>query len=102
MPLSEQQLLERDQKRDLNAELLQSVDEMIAGCTAATHQIALPDVVQARQKVGVSQSAFAELLGVSRRTLQEWEQGRRKPSGAARSLIQIAIRHPEVLQELRA
>lgn len=101
MPLSEQQLLERDQKRDLNAELLQSVDEMIAGC-AATHQIALPDVVQARQKVGVSQSAFAELLGVSRRTLQEWEQGRRKPSGAARSLIQIAIRHPEVLQELRA
>lgn len=101
MPLSEQQLLERDRQRDLNAELLQSVDEMLAGCVAAQHDIDLPDVVQARQKVGVSQSVFAELLGVSRRTLQEWEQGRRKPSGAARSLIQIALRHPEVLHELR-
>ena len=101
MPLSEQQLLERDRQRDLDAELLQSVDEMLAGCAAAQHDIDLPDVVQARQKVGVSQSVFAELLGVSRRTLQEWEQGRRKPSGAARSLIQIALRHPEVLHELR-
>ena len=101
MPLSEQQLLERDRQRDLNAELLQSVDEMLAGCVVAQHDIDLPDVVQARQKVGVSQSVFAELLGVSRRTLQEWEQGRRKPSGAARSLIQIALRHPEVLHELR-
>lgn len=101
MPLSEQQLLARDQTRDLNAELLQSVNEMIAGCVSVQHQVDLPDVILARQKMGVSQSAFAALLGVSRRTLQEWEQGRRQPSGAARSLIQIAMRHPEVLQELR-
>jgi putative transcriptional regulator len=101
MPLSEQQLLERDQQRDLNAELLQSVDEMVSGCVAAHHHIDLPDIVNARQNVGASQSAFAELLGVSRRTLQEWEQGRRKLSDAARSLIQIAIRHPEVLKALQ-
>jgi putative transcriptional regulator len=53
-----------------------------------------------RAKVGLSQSAFAKLLGVSVRTLQEWEQGRRKPSGAAQSLLSIAQRHPEYLHEL--
>jgi putative transcriptional regulator len=50
----------------------------------------------------MSQSAFAKLLGVSVRTLQEWEQGRRKPSGAAQTLLTIAQRHPEYLQELAA
>jgi putative transcriptional regulator len=42
------------------------------------------------------------LLGVSVRTLQDWEQGRREPSGAAKTLIKVAERHPEVLQELAA
>ena len=50
----------------------------------------------------MSQSAFAKLLGVSVRTLQEWEQGRRKPSGAAQTLLIIAERNPEFLQELGA
>ncbi|MEX2498807.1 MAG: helix-turn-helix domain-containing protein [Wenzhouxiangellaceae bacterium] len=49
-----------------------------------------------------SQAQFAEVLGISKRTLQEWEQGRRSPSGAARTLIHIARRHPEVLREARA
>ncbi len=51
-------------------------------------------------KVGLSQSRFAELLGVSVRTLQDWEQGRRKPSRTAISLIQIAKQHPDVLREV--
>jgi putative transcriptional regulator len=51
---------------------------------------------------GLSQSAFAALLGVSVRTLQDWEQGRRKPSGAAKTLIKVAELHPEALQELAA
>jgi putative transcriptional regulator len=48
----------------------------------------------------MSQSEFARLLGVSVRTLQEWEQGRREPSGAARSLIRVEQERPEVLREL--
>ena len=50
-------------------------------------------------KVGVSQSAFAQLLGVSVRTLQEWEQGRREPSGAAKTLLRIAMRSPEAIRQ---
>jgi putative transcriptional regulator len=54
---------------------------------------------EARLKVGVSQSAFAQLLGVSVRTLQEWEQGRREPSGAAKTLLRIAMRSPEAIRQ---
>ncbi len=49
---------------------------------------------------GLSQSRFAELLGVSVRTLQEWEQGRRMPSGAARTLLLIAERNPRALVDV--
>ena len=47
--------------------------------------------------VCVSQSVFAQLLGVSIRTLQEWEQGRREPSGAASTLLRIALKSPEAI-----
>ncbi len=53
----------------------------------------------ARAHTGLSQAEFAKLLGVSKRTLQEWEQGRKEPSGPARLLLKIVIRHPEVLRE---
>ncbi len=57
-------------------------------------------VAEARAKTGLSQEKFAALLGVSPRTLRDWEQGRRSPSGAARTLLRIAARHPEVLREV--
>jgi putative transcriptional regulator len=57
------------------------------------------DVAQARHKAGLSQAQFADVLGISKRTLQDWEQGRRSPSGAARALIRIAKRHPDVVRE---
>ena len=57
-------------------------------------------LVEARLRTGLSQASFAVLMGVSVRTLQDWEQGRREPSGAAKTLIKVATRHPEVLQEL--
>ena len=59
--------------------------------------IDVPDVAGIREKVGLSQSRFAALLGVSVRTLQDWEQGRRAPSGAARTLLLVADRNPRAL-----
>lgn len=49
--------------------------------------------------MGLSQTQFARLLGVSIRTLQQWEQGRRHPTGPARRLLAIAEKRPDVLLE---
>jgi putative transcriptional regulator len=57
------------------------------------------EVAQARHEAGLSQAQFAEVLGISKRTLQDWDQGRRSPSGAAQALIKIAKRHPDVVRE---
>ena len=59
-------------------------------------------VAAARAATGLSQAALATLLGVSVRTLQEWEQGRKAPSWAAATLLRVAARHPHVLKELAA
>ena len=56
----------------------------------------------ARARAGLSQSAFAALLGVSPRTLQDWEQGRRQPTGAAQTLLRVAVAHPEALRALQS
>lgn len=102
MPMTEKELQKRDAKRDLGTELLESVRQMKAGRAVKTHKVAILPVVSARMKSGLPQSAFAKLLGVSVRTLQDWEQGRREPSGAAKTLIAIAERRPEVLREALA
>ena len=80
-----------------NRDLLQSVKQMKAGKAARKTRVKLPAVVSARNASGLSQAQFAGLLGISVRTLQKWEQGAREPSGAARSLIRIAQKHPKVL-----
>lgn len=92
----------RHMRRDLGKELLQSVREMKAGKRGRVHKIEVPEAVTARIKSGLSQSQFAGLLGVSVRTLQDWEQGRRQPSGAAKTLIHIAAKRPDVLRALAA
>ena len=92
----------RATKRNLGEELLQSVREMKAGRRGRVHKVRVPAIVEARLRSELSQSQFAELLGVSVRTLQDWEQGRREPSGAAKTLIQIATRRPDVLRSLAA
>ena len=56
-------------------------------------------IAATRQKLGLSQTRFARLLGISIRTLHHWEQGTRTPSGAARVLLRVAARHPEVVLE---
>jgi putative transcriptional regulator len=58
------------------------------------------DIVRVRGKLGLSQSKFASILGISADTLQNWEQGRRTPTGPAKVLLKIAARHPEVLLEV--
>ncbi|MGE0106505.1 MAG: helix-turn-helix domain-containing protein [Thiomonas sp.] len=81
---------------ELGRKLLESVKQMRAGQGTVVYS----PVAQARAASGLSQARFAALMGVSVRTLQEWEQGRRKPSGAAQTLLVVATRHPEVLREL--
>jgi putative transcriptional regulator len=60
----------------------------------------IPSVAGIREKTGLSQARFAALLGVSVRTLQDWEQGRRAPSGAARTLLLVADRNPRALLDV--
>ena len=60
------------------------------------------DVKAIRAKLEKSQSEFAHMIGVSVATLQNWEQGRRKPEGPACALLQVAMKHPEAVQEALA
>lgn len=127
--LSGNELAEWENRRDLNAEQLQALKDMKRGEWARKTEFTpqqdgsirrvilrrdgtiekdevIPaekaQVAAARAATGLAQVPFARLLGVSVRTLQEWEQGRKMPSGAAATLLKVATRHPEVLQELAA
>ena len=92
--------------RDLGAELLESVRELKAGqigrvsVVTRDGRVVNSPVAKARIVSKLSQAQFAALMGVSVRTLQEWEQGRREPSGAAKTLLRVAQSHPDVLREL--
>lgn len=81
-------------------DLLESVHQMRRGQAARVTRVKVPPAAEARARVGLSQQDFARLLGVSARTLQDWEQGRRKPTGAAKTLLRVATTHPEILLEL--
>ena len=83
-------------------DLLNSVRQMKAGKGARKTQVALSPISEARSRLGMSQAELASLMGVSTRTLQDWEQGRRKPTGAAQTLLRVAIAHPEALLDLKA
>ncbi len=100
MKKTDKELEVRDANRDIGPELLDSVKEMMADKRSREYNVEATELAVARQKVGLSQAEFAALLGVSKRTLQDWEQGRREPSGAARSLIEIAMKRPDVLVEV--
>ena len=92
-PMTDAELEAYEARRNLGAELLQSVREMKAGQVRTV----LSPAIEARKKAGLSQSQFAALLGVSVRTLQGWEQGRKQPSGAALTLLTIARTNPKAL-----
>ena len=85
-------------KRNVGIEILQGLRELKSG--NAGRVINVPSVAAIRERTKLSQTKFASLLGVSVRTLQEWEQGRRAPSGAARTLLMVAARNPQALLEV--
>ena len=89
-PLANGRMRRRITRRDGTVEK----DEVIPASRAV--------VVAARAGTGLSQSQFAELMGVSVRTLQDWEAGRRQPSGAAQTLLRIAATHPRIVREAAA
>jgi putative transcriptional regulator len=84
--------------RDIGAEILHGLREIKRGEVGRV--INVPDVAATRAKTGLSQARFAQLLGVSVRTLQDWEQGRRAPSGAARTLLRIVAKNPQALLDV--
>jgi putative transcriptional regulator len=92
-------------KRDIGAEILDGIKEIkeykkrkIQLKISELSEPSPPKII--RSKLKLSQSAFAALLGVSMRTLQDWEQGRREPQGPAIALLRIAEQHPEVFGQL--
>jgi putative transcriptional regulator len=92
-------------KRDIGQEILEGIRDIKAykagDKTLRVHTLKEPAAPQViRTKLKLSQSAFAGLMGVSLRTVQEWEQGRRKPSGPALALLRIAEQKPDVFLQL--
>ena len=85
-------------KRNIGQEILDGLRELKIGEHGRV--INVPDVASIRRKTGLSPARFAVLLGVSVRTVQDWEQGRRAPSGAARTLLMVADRNPHALLEV--
>lgn len=89
-------------ERNIWQEVLDGVREIKAGGGKRVVVKPRSPIVSARLRAGLTQVQFAALLGVSKRTLEQWEQGRREPSGAAKTLIKVAELHPEVLRDLAA
>jgi putative transcriptional regulator len=85
-------------KRNVGTEILDGLRELKRGDIGRV--VNVPSVATIREGTGLSQAKFASLLGVSVRTLQDWEQGRRAPSGAARTLLLVAAKNPRALLEV--
>lgn len=125
--MTEKALLARDAKRDIGAELLQSVRDLKAGRWgrkttiemrpdgSVRRRIELPNgkvardeiltgarwaLLSARSSSGLSQADFANALGVSRRTLENWEQGRAEPTGPAKVLLNLVAKYPDTVKRL--
>lgn len=87
-------------KRNIGEEILSAITEIKAG-SGTRYAIHTPDDIRrARAQLELSQSGFASALHVSPRTLEAWEQGRRRPSGAALALLSIALARPDVIRQV--
>jgi putative transcriptional regulator len=92
------EILKRDAKRDIGAEVLEAIREIKAG-GGRRFTVHVSQATEARLKLDMSQAEFAGMLGVSVRTLQDWEQGRRQPSGAAKALLKVATLSPKIVRK---
>ncbi len=101
MGKSDKELEKMEKGRDIWQEVLDGVREIQAE-KGKRVSVSLPAAARVRKALGLSQREFAEILGVSIRTLQDWEQGRRRPSGAAATLLRIVEKHPDLLRETMA
>lgn len=90
----------RDAERNIGDEILQAIRDVKHGKYGAKYGVETTDIVETRLRSGLSQAQFAAALRISPRTLQQWEQGRRRPSGAAETLLKIVSLHPEILREV--
>lgn len=97
--MTEEELIKRDSQRNIGEEVLQAIRDLKAGRTGRVFHVAVSEATEARSKLGMSQPEFAEMLGVSVRTLQDWEQGRRQPSGAAKALLTVAAKSPKIVRD---
>ena len=93
-------------ERDIGLEILEGIREIKAfkeGRVELETRELLPPASpqQIRRQLKLSQAAFAGLMGVSLRTVQDWEQGRRQPSGPAKSLLRIAEQRPDVFVQMK-
>jgi putative transcriptional regulator len=100
--LSGRALARFEAQRDVWREVLDGVREIKSGRGRRLKVEPRSTILRARLKSGLTQAQFAVLMGVSKRTLEQWEQGRREPSGAAKTLIRLAELHPEILREVAA
>jgi putative transcriptional regulator len=82
------------------AELLKAIKQMKAGKKGRIYTPEQLLAISARRSVNLTQKEFARLLNVSVDSVQDWEQGRRSPRGAAKTLLRVAHDHPEVLEQL--
>ena len=98
--MTEKQLAKWEKTRDVGQEILQGITDIKAGKVGRRYTVDSFGIVRAREKSSLTRAEFAKLLGVSVRTLQDWEQGRREPNAAARTLIKVAEKHPKVLRNL--
>jgi putative transcriptional regulator len=100
--MTEKQIAKWEKTRNIGEEILQGIRDLKAGRAGRRFTVDSYAIVRAREKSGLTQAEFAKLLGVSVRTLQDWEQGRRELNAAAQTLIKVAEKHPKVLRELVA
>ncbi|OFZ87393.1 MAG: transcriptional regulator [Betaproteobacteria bacterium RBG_16_64_18] len=100
--MTEKQLAKWEKSRDIGKEILHGISDIKAGRIGRRYTAESYPIVRARERSGLSQAKFAQLLGVSVRTLQDWEQGRREPNAAAKTLIKVAELHPGVLRKIAA
>jgi putative transcriptional regulator len=87
-------------KRNIGREIIDGLREIKTGGRRRYRVTAPEEIRRIREGVSVSQASFARMLGISLRTLQDWEQGRRRPNQAAQSLLAVAARRPDVMHEV--